>query len=114
MRSEETYEGLGGKVGPELGAHNTAVAFVTVSMDSSLLAWPRVLTVRAGDLAPDNPDLGAPYRPLGAVDVSYTLAGVELCRCCIIDALELEKRGSRVGVALSSLVGKVLSPGGAC
>lgn len=70
----------------------------------------RVRTVWASDLAPDHADLGAADGALGPVDVGYALAAVELCRLAVIDALELEKGGSGVGVALSPLVGDVLSP----
>lgn len=59
-------------------------------------------TVWSSDFAPDNPDLGAPDRSLSPVDVSHALTGVPLCGCGVVDAFELEKRGSGVGVALSA------------
>jgi hypothetical protein len=55
-------EGLGRQVGPELGANDTAVS------------------VRPGDLAPDDADLGALDGPLSAVDV---------CRCVNVPPLLL-------------------------
>lgn len=55
-----------------------------------------------GDLAPDDADLGATDGALGAVDVGYALAGIPLCGLGAIDTLELEERGSGVGVALSA------------
>jgi hypothetical protein len=67
-------------------------------------------TMRTGDLAPDDPDLGAPHSAGSAVDISYALTGIELRRRDAVDTLELEERSSRVGVALATLVGNVLSP----
>jgi len=64
--------------------------------------WP-------GDFAPDDAYLGALNGLLGAVDVCYALTGVPLCCLGVVYALELEQRGTGVGVALSSLVGNVLS-----
>ena len=64
----------------------------------------------SGDLAPDDPDLGAPDGALSPVDVGYALTGIPLRGCGVVDAFELEQRSSRIGVALSSLVGNVLSP----
>jgi hypothetical protein len=58
--------------------------------------------VRTSDLAPDNSDLGASYGLLCAVDVCYALTGVPSCGICAVDTLELEQRGSGVGVALST------------
>ena len=84
-------EALRWQVAPELGADSTRVA------------------VRTGDLAPDDPDLGSPNCSLSAVDVSYTLTSVPLCRLGGVDAFELEERGSGVGVSLAALVGNVLS-----
>ena len=69
-----------------------------------------IRTVRAGDLAPNDADLGATDRSLGAVDVGNALTGVPLCGVGAVDTLELEKRGTGGGVALAPLVGDVLSP----
>lgn len=57
--------------------------------------------MRTGDLAPDHSDLGAPDGTLGPVDIGHALSAVPLCRFCAVDALKLEERGSRVGIALS-------------
>jgi hypothetical protein len=66
--------------------------------------------VRAGDLSPDDADLGATDRSLGAVDVGNALTGVPLCGVGAVDTLKLEEGGTGVGVALAPLVGDVLSP----
>lgn len=96
-------ERLGGEVGSELGANDTAVA------------------VRPGDLAPDDADLGALDGALSTVDVynainsnsskatfqseqirtCYALTAVPLCGIGVIDALKLQQRSARVSVALS-------------
>lgn len=69
-----------------------------------------IRTVRAGDLAPDDADLGATDRSLSAVDVRNALTGVPLCGLGAVDTLELEEGGAGVGVALAPLVGDVLAP----
>jgi hypothetical protein len=108
-----TYEGLRRQVGPELGTYNTAVACDSISK-SMAGCTKKVHTMWSGDLAPDNPDLGAPDGALSPVDVGYALTGIPLRGCGVVDALKLEQRSSGVGVALSSLVGNVLSPKSSC
>lgn len=66
--------------------------------------------MRAGDLAPDDADVGATDRALGAVHVGNALTAVPLCGLGAVDTLKLEKRSTGSGVALSPLVGDVLSP----
>jgi hypothetical protein len=60
--------------------------------------------VRTGDLAPDDPDLGSPHRALGTVDVGNPLSCIPRRGLGVVDALELEERGARVGVALSVML----------
>ena len=67
-------------------------------------------TVCSCDLAPDDSDLGSSDFLLAAVDVCDALAQVEGCGLGVVDALNLDERCVWVGVALSSLVRKVLSP----
>lgn len=48
-------------------------------------------TVRAGDLAPDHPDVGATDLTLGPVDESDLLAQVELSGLGVLNALDLDQ-----------------------
>lgn len=57
-----------------------------------------------GDLAPDNPDLGAADLLLAPVDESNLLAEVEVGGLGGVNALQLEQAGVGVGVAGRQLV----------
>jgi hypothetical protein len=104
---------FGGRLDLNL-ARTTPLLPVVVLAKSMVGYRKKVHTVWSGDLAPDNPDLGAPDGALSPVDVGYALTGIPLRSCGVVDALELEQRSSGVGVALSSLVGNVLSPKSSC
>ena len=67
-------------------------------------------TVCPGDLAPDDADLGASDLLLAAVDVCDPLAQVEGCALWLVNTLDLDERCVWVGVALATLVRKVLAP----
>jgi hypothetical protein len=82
-------ERLGGEGRGELGADDTRVS------------------VRAGDLAPDDADLGALDRPLCAVDVGNTLAKVEVGGVGVVDTLDLDQTRLGVGDMPATLVAKV-------
>lgn len=47
--------------------------------------------MRAGDLAPDHPDVGATDLTLGPVDESDLLAKVELSSLGVLDTLDLNQ-----------------------
>lgn len=79
-------ESLRGDVVGELGTNDTRV------------------TVRAGDAAPDDADLGATNLLGGLVDVSDTLAEVELGLLGLLDTLDLDEGGVALGNALRALV----------
>ena len=80
---------LGGKGSAELGADNARVA------------------VRAGDLAPDDADLGAADLLLSLVDVGNTLAKVEVGGVGVVDTLDLDQTRLGVGDMPATLVAKV-------
>ena len=78
-------EGPRGEGAGELGADDARVACIRLLATKALLACPRKdscdgtrrLTVRPGDLAPDDPDLGAPLLSVTLVDEGNLLAAVE-------------------------------------
>lgn len=90
----------------------------------------RVLfTMRSGDLAPDNTDLGSTDLLLATVDVGDLLAQVEAISLVnipssrsvptmydvlgglgVIDTLDLDQAGPGVGVAATTLIAQVATP----
>lgn len=62
------------------------------------------VSVRAGDAAPENADLGATDLLGGLVDVSDTLAEVELGLVGLLNTLDLDEGGVALGDALRALV----------
>lgn len=84
-------ERLGGERGGELGADNTGVA------------------VRSGDLAPDHTDLGSADLLLASVDESDLLAKVEVGGLGVVNTLDLDQAGARVGGVTRALVAHVTS-----
>ena len=75
----------------------------------------RKRTVRAGDLAPDDTDLGAADLLLATVDVGNALAVVEGGGLGVVDALDLDERGVGPDRVLRALERDVLAPvGTAC
>lgn len=62
------------------------------------------VTVRAGDASPDDTDLGATDLLGGLVDVSDTLAEVELGLVGLLDTLDLDEGSVALGHALRALV----------
>lgn len=67
-------------------------------------------TVRAGDLAPDDADLGAADLLLATVDVGNALAVVEGGSLGVVDALDLDERGVLPQGVLGALERDVLAP----
>jgi hypothetical protein len=84
-------EGLGGEVVLELCADDAGVA------------------VRAGDLAPDDTDLGAADLLLATVDVGNALAVVEGGGLGVVNALDLDERGVGPDRVLRALERDVLA-----
>jgi len=80
---------LGGKGSAELGTDDTRVA------------------VRAGDLAPNDADLGAADLLLALVDVGYSLAEVEVGGVGVVNTLNLDQTGLGVGDVPATLVAEV-------
>jgi hypothetical protein len=72
--------------------------------------WRSWHTVRAGDLAPDHPDVGAADLTLGTVNESDLLAKVEAGGLGVVNALNLHQGGVGVGGVLGALVAQVASP----
>ena len=128
-------EGLGGEVVLELCADNAGVACGDLSamlliclplmrplipdlsppFPSSRVCGVRKRTVRAGDLAPDDTDLGAADLLLATVDVGNALAVVEGGGLGVVDALDLDERGVGPDRVLRALERDVLAPvGTAC
>ena len=82
---------------------------------SSRVCGVRKRTVRAGDLAPDDTDLGAADLLLATVDVGNALAVVEGGGLGVVDALDLDERGVGPDRVLRALERDVLAPvGTAC
>lgn len=101
-----------------------------VSLDVLLVAsWAESHTVRPGDLAPDDTDLGATDLLGCAVDESDLLSEVEAVKSLvrsrrmhpihewcspgslgILNALNLDQTGTRVGGVLATLVAQVTAP----
>lgn len=82
-------ERLGGERAGELGADNARV------------------TVRTGNLAPDDADLGAADLLLGLVDVGDLLAEVEVGGSGVINTLDLDQAGLGVDGVSATLVAQV-------
>lgn len=82
-------EGPRGEGAGELGADDARVA------------------VRPGDLAPDDPDLGAPLLGVTLVDEGNLLAAVELGALRVLNALDLDEARLRVHPVLATLVAQV-------
>lgn len=72
----------------------------------------RKRTVRAGDLAPDDTDLGAADLLLATVDVGNALAVVEGGSLGVVDTLDLDERGVGPDRVLRALERDVLAPVG--
>jgi len=53
--------------------------------------------VRSGNLAPDHADLGAANLLLAPVNIGDLLAEVEVGGICVINTLDLDQAGARVG-----------------
>lgn len=66
--------------------------------------------MRAGDLAPDDADLGAADLLLATVDVGNALAVVEGGSLGVVDALDLDERGVLPQGVLGALERDVLAP----
>jgi hypothetical protein len=64
----------------------------------------------AGDLAPDDTDLGSSDFTGSTVDEGNLLAKVEVGALSVFDALNLDERGTWSGVALATLVAQVATP----
>lgn len=84
-------ERLGGEGRGELGADDTRVS------------------VRAGDLAPDDADLGTADLLLAPVDESNLLSKVEVGGVGVINTLDLDQAGARAGGVTRALVAQVTS-----
>jgi hypothetical protein len=69
-------------------------------------------TVRPGDLAPDDTDLGAADLGLATVDVGNALAVVEGGGLGVVNALDLDERGVGPDRVLRALERDVLAPVG--
>jgi len=65
--------------------------------------------VRAGDLAPDDADLGTADLLLSLVDVGDLLAEVEVGSVGVINSLDLDQTRLGVGDVTATLVAKVTS-----
>lgn len=76
------------------------------------LQYPGCLkrTVRAGNLAPDDTDVGAANLTLGTVDECHLLAKVELCGLGVLNTVNLDQAGVGVGGVLGALVAQVAAP----
>jgi hypothetical protein len=85
-------ERLGGERRGELGADDARVS------------------VRTGDLAPDDADLGTADLLLATVDESDLLAEVEVGGVGVVNTLDLDQAGSRAGGVTRALVAQVTSP----
>lgn len=72
----------------------------------------RKRTVRPGDLAPDDTDLGATDLLLATVDVGNALAVVEGGSLGVVDTLDLDERGVGPDRVLRALERDVLAPVG--
>ena len=70
-------------------------------------------TVWAGDLAPDDTDLGSADLLASAIDESDLLSEVEIGALSVLDTLNLDERGTWGGGALATLVAQVATPDGA-
>jgi len=66
--------------------------------------------VRAGDLAPDHPDVGAADLTLGPVNESDLLAQVEAGGLGVVNTLNLNQGGVGGEGVLGTLVAQVASP----
>lgn len=84
-------ERLGGERGRELGADNARVA-----------VW-------SGNLAPDHSDLSSPDLLLTSVDEGDLLAKVEVGGVGVVNTLNLDQAGTRVGDVTRALVAHVAS-----
>jgi hypothetical protein len=80
---------------------------VTLPQITLIYSWVSQTGVR---LRWETKYLGATDGALRAVDVGHTLAAVELRGVGVVNTLELQQTGTGSGVALSPLVGDVLSP----
>jgi len=67
------------------------------------------VTMWAGNLAPDHPNLRPPNLLLCTVHESDLLTSVECCCFCVVNSLDLDEAGTRRRISLSSLVAKVLA-----
>lgn len=68
------------------------------------------VSVRAGNLAPDDAELGAANLLLGLVDVGDLLAEVEVGSVGVVNTLNLDQTGLGVRCVAVTLVGKVTTP----
>lgn len=89
--ADGSAEGLGGKGRGELGADDARVA------------------VRAGDLAPDDANLGAADLLAATVDEGDLLAEVEVGGVNAVNTLDLDQTGGGVVGPLGALVAQVAS-----